>query len=138
MIGFAPEARTTRRWIFGRGLFLALILTAPARAQQTQAEPLARYVPAEGLAILVEHNGFDAQPDAWKGTAAYKMLTETSLGAMLEEITAQIADRALQARPGAPVSGRELVALLVHLARKGFAVGVLFNPQPPSPRPQWW
>src|SRR5262249_2189169 len=71
---------------------------------------------------------------AWKNTAAYKMLNETSLGAMIEDITAQVADRALQAGPGAPVSGRELVALLVHLAGKGFAVGVQFNPQPPQPK----
>jgi prepilin-type processing-associated H-X9-DG protein len=110
------------------------MLAASASAQDDAAEPLARYVPAEGLTILVEHNGFDARPAAWKGTAAYKMLNETSLGAMLEDITAQIVDRALQNQPGAPASGKEVVAILAHLARKGFALGYCGSLNPPQPK----
>jgi hypothetical protein len=124
----------TARWTIARGIFLSLILTIPASAQKPGAEPLARYLPAEGLAILFEHRGLDAQADAWKGTAAYQMLNETSLGAMLEDVTTQVADRALQAVPGAPITGKELVGLLIHLARKGFAVGFVVNPQPPQPK----
>ncbi len=121
-------------WSIGRGAVLSLILAGLASAQRPDAEPLARYLPAEGLAVLFEHQGLDSQPDAWKGTAAYKMLNETSLGAMLEDVATQAIDRALRTAPAAPVTGKEAVALLIHLARKGFAVGVLANPRPPQPR----
>src|SRR4051812_43115400 len=66
---------------------------APSLAQATKAKateapsdfrPMARYAPGERLVLLVETNGLDAQADAWKKTAAYKMLTETPLGEMLE------------------------------------------------------
>ena len=131
--GITSRARTAR-YSIGWGIGLSLSLAVPASAQNPEAEVLAHYLPAEGLAGLFEHRGLDAQPDAWKGTAAYKMLNETSLGAMLEDIATQVADRALQAAPGVPISGKETVALLIHLARKGFAVGFLVNPQPPQPR----
>ncbi|MGP0065542.1 MAG: DUF1559 domain-containing protein [Isosphaeraceae bacterium] len=133
MNGPASRARTAG-WSIFWGLFLSPILAVPASAQQPEAEPLARYFPAEGLAILFEHQGLDAHPDAWKGTAAYKMLNETSLGAMLEDIATQVADRALRAVPGAPITGKEAVGLLIHLARKGFAVGLVVNTEPPQPR----
>jgi prepilin-type processing-associated H-X9-DG protein len=106
------------------GALLALILASPAIAQQKAAEPLARYVPADGLIVLLEHNGLDARPDAWKGTAAYKMLNETPLGTMLEDIVVQLADRVIQGGPPLGVTGKEAVSLLDHLATKGFAVGV--------------
>jgi prepilin-type processing-associated H-X9-DG protein len=96
---------------------------------------LARYVPAEGLAILVEHNGFDTQPGAWKATAAARMLNETSLGTMLEDITAQVVDRGLQRLPGgAPVNGKEVVAVIAHLAHQGFAIGYCGTLNPPQPK----
>ncbi len=89
------------------------------------AQPLAQYIPAEGLAALVEHAGFDAHPEAWKGTALYRMLNATSLGAMLEDILSQVADQGFRAAHGAPLTGKELVALLSHLLNQGFAVGYL-------------
>ena len=49
---------------------------------------------------LVEHAGFDAQPEAWKGTALYRMLNETSLGAMLEDILSQVADQGFRKETG--------------------------------------
>ena len=55
-----------RRSIAG-GLLLAAIWTTPTRAQDETLPPLARYVPAEGLAILIEHDGLDARPAAWEG-----------------------------------------------------------------------
>ena len=91
-------------------------------------------MPSEGLAALVEHNGLDARPDAWKGTAAYKMLNETSLGAMIEDITVQLIDRGLQGMPGAPLTGKEAVGLLTHLASKGFVIGYCGSLDPPQPK----
>ena len=132
MSGIATARRAARWSIVGS--VLALVLAVPAWAQTDVAQPLARYIPAEGLAALVEHAGFDAHPGAWKGTALYRMLNETSLGAMLEDILSQVADQGFRAAHGAPLTGKELVALLSHLLNKGFAVGYLQNPQPPRPK----
>jgi hypothetical protein len=114
MSGIAAARRLARRSILGN--VLALVLASPAVAQTDVAQPLARYIPAEGLAALVEHGGFDAHPEAWKGTALYRMLSETSLGAMLEDIFSQIADQGFRATQGAQLTGTELVALLSHLS----------------------
>src|SRR5208337_1470712 len=95
----------------------------------------ARYIPAEGLAAFVEHAGFNAHPKDWKGTALYRMLNETSLGAMLEDILGQVADQGFRATQGAPLSGKELVGLISHLLNHGFAVGYLQNPQS-QPQPK--
>jgi hypothetical protein len=132
MSGIAAARRAARWSIVGS--VLALVLAVPAWAQTDVAQPLARYIPAEGLAALVEHAGFDAHPEAWKGTALYRMLNETSLGAMLEDILSQVADQGFRAAQGAPLSGKELVGLLSHLLNHGFAAGYLQNPQPPQPK----
>ncbi|HMF35940.1 MAG TPA: hypothetical protein VKF17_04845, partial [Isosphaeraceae bacterium] len=132
MSGIAATRRAARWSILGS--VLALVLAVPAWAQTDAAQPLARYIPAEGLAALVEHAGFDAYPEAWKGTAAYRMLNETSLGAMLKDIVSQVADHGFRAAQGAPLTGKELVALLSHFLNKGFAAGYLQNPQPPQPK----
>ena len=129
----ASTSRATAR-PFLRAAILTLLVAGSGLAWGEPPEPLARYIPAEGLAALVEHDGLGAHPEAWKASAAYKMLNETTLGAMLEDILAQVADRALQSGAGAPVSGKELVMLLSHLADKGFAVGYQHNPQPPQPK----
>ena len=132
MSGIAA-ARRAARWSIA-GSVLALGLAVPAWAQTDVAQPLGRYIPAEGLAALVEHAGFDAHPQAWKGTALYRMLNETSLGAMLEDILSQVADQGFRAAQRAPLSGKELVGLLSHLLNHGFAVGSLQNSQPPQPK----
>ncbi len=128
----SPKPRPSG-WTLPRGLLLALVMAAPAWAQR-DAEPLSRYVPSDQLIFLLENNGLEAWPDAWKATAAYKMLNETTLGAMLEDITAQLADRGLQAMPGAPATGKDVVALLNHLLNKGFVIGYCGTFNPPLPK----
>ena len=59
----------------------------PPGAEETS---LARFIPADGLSILLENQGLEADPAAWKATATYKMLTETSLGTMIEDMATQI------------------------------------------------
>ncbi len=118
---------------FGIGLLLASLLAVPASAQ-VDAPPLARYLPSDGLVILVEHNGLDSQSDAWKGTSAYRMLNQTSLGAMVEDIATQLIDRALASAPGAPLTGKDAIGLLEHLSRKGFVVGYCGSLNPPDPK----
>jgi prepilin-type processing-associated H-X9-DG protein len=117
-----------------QGSLLALVLAAPVFAQNEDRQPLARYVPSDGLAVLVEHDGFETHGDAWKGTATYRMLHETGLGAMLRDIATQVADRAFQAADDAPLGGKELMALLSHAADKGFALGYAPDPGGRQPR----
>ena len=84
------------RWLPGLTLILAV---APgwARAQApddagvpARAAPLARFVPREGLATYLEFDGLDAHQAAWKGSAAYKLLNETKLGPLIEDILRQL------------------------------------------------
>ncbi|WP_422928228.1 DUF1559 domain-containing protein [Singulisphaera sp. PoT] len=110
----------------------------PSQAPQQPAavEPLARYMPAQDLAALFEHDGFDSQPAAWQATAAYQMLNKTTLGRMLDEVVAQSLDRLIQSAPGAPLNGKDAVELLKHLARKGVLIGYAGKVGPGGPSPQ--
>jgi prepilin-type processing-associated H-X9-DG protein len=87
--------------------------------------PLARYFPRKDLVVYAEFDGLDAHRDAWTKSAAYRLLTETTTGAMLEQSAARLIDQ-LTISVGSPVpaNGRELVALGKHLMLSGFAVGI--------------
>jgi hypothetical protein len=117
-----------------RGLLLVLCLAGTVRAQGDGPEPLARYVPSDSLVVLLEHDGLQTHPDVWKGSAAYKILHETSLGAMLEDITEQLVTRGLQTMPAAPASGKDVVALLNHLLNRGFVIGYCGTADPGKPK----
>ena len=124
------------RWPIISGVLLTSILAGPSlvHAQEPAALPLARYVPSEGLAVLVEHDGLETKAAAWKGTATYRMLTETSLGAMLDDMTTQLLDRAVAQMPGGVLSGKEVLGLLKHLVNRGFVVGYCGALNPPQPQ----
>ena len=122
-----------RSWM-GRGgrhlvLGVLLILAAsPGWARGQAADdpaakagtvPLARYVPREGLAVYVEFDGLDAHDAAWKASAAYKVLNETKLGALFEDVFTQ-----LVVASQAPVQPGDLIGAFKMVARQGFAVGV--------------
>jgi prepilin-type processing-associated H-X9-DG protein len=130
--GVTPFAKE-RSWM-GRGgrhlvLGALLILAASpgwARGQAADdpaakagAVPLARYAPREGLAVYVEFDGFDAHDAAWKASAAYKVLNETKLGAVFEDVFTQ-----LVVASQAPVQPGDLIGAFKMVARQGFAVGV--------------
>jgi len=117
-------------------LVLAAVLAStpsPSSAQATKAKavkpppdtrPLARYVPHENPILYAGTDGLDAHADAWKKTAAYKMLNDTPLGEMLETMGTQLADKALAFRPQSKVSGAEVVAMIKHVARSGFVASL--------------
>jgi prepilin-type processing-associated H-X9-DG protein len=86
---------------------------------QARAAPLARYVPRQGLAGYLEFDGLDAHPAAWKGSAAYKLLNETKLGALLEDIVSQLITQAQ-----APIMAGDLVGGFKLVARQGLAAGI--------------
>jgi prepilin-type processing-associated H-X9-DG protein len=111
------------RWLLGLAFIVAV---SPARAQApddagapAKAAPLARYVPREGLATYLEFDGLDAHAGAWKGSAACKLLNETNLGALIEDILRQ-----LIVMSQAPVQPADLIGGFKMLARQGMAVGL--------------
>ncbi len=99
---------------------------APAKPR-----PLAGYFPRQDLVVFVEFDGLDAHAEAWKKTAAYRLLNETSTGAMLEQVATQLADRAFRATPGGPMTGAQWLDLVLHGFRSGFAFGIN-HPGPPA------
>src|SRR5689334_11848169 len=122
--------RAARSPLWIAGLFgvsvagLAAAAAAQEPAKPTGPPPLARYFPRQDLVVYMEFDGLDAHRDAWKKTATYRVLTETTTGAMLEQTLARLLDEVVLGGTGAPARGRDLVGLGEHLLRSGFAVGI--------------
>jgi prepilin-type processing-associated H-X9-DG protein len=116
------------------GLLLLLAATdefARGQATQTRVSPdaagraLARYVPAEDLVFYLEFDGLDARSDAWRGSAAYKLLNETKLGALIEDLASQGIDLSQQSVPAEQrVKPGDVIGQLKRLARDGFVFAV--------------
>ena len=117
-------------------LALALLLTlatiaraqTPAQAPKAPAGPpipLAQYVPGGDLIVYFEFSGLDAQADAWRKSALYQVLNTTPAGAMLEDVADQLIEQAIAKVGTRWASGKEIVALIEHVARHGavFAAG---------------
>jgi prepilin-type processing-associated H-X9-DG protein len=106
-------------------LIAALVALAGAiAARPGDTAPLARYFPREDLVLYIEFDGLDAHRAAWTKTAAYRLLNETTTGAMYEQSIARIIDIIRAKQSSLPVSGQELVVVAKHLLRAGFAVGI--------------
>ncbi|MGO9813997.1 MAG: hypothetical protein ACLP53_24970, partial [Isosphaeraceae bacterium] len=89
------------------------------------APPLARYLPQQELAAYLEFEGLDTHASAWHNSAAYKLLHDTSLGALLEDIGGQVVELAQQSvPPGKRIAPNDYLNLLKHAARNGLALGV--------------
>jgi hypothetical protein len=80
-------------------------------------------VPKENLVCYAEFAGLDARAEAWKKTAAYKMLNQTPLGVMLEEVSAQLLEKGMSVLPNRKLSGSDMVTLVKNLARNGWVFG---------------
>src|SRR5262249_23182826 len=97
----ADSAR--RGWARGGGLVVLWTLAGSlaaasgqeARRADAAGNGLARYVPRQDVFILLENEGVDAFPEAWHATATYKLLSETRLGALLENFAGQGLDMAI-------------------------------------------
>lgn len=131
---------------FAGGLTLALLLalsTNPARAQAVKkapagpppfdTRPLARFVPKDGVVLYLESSGIDSQAEAWKKTAASKMLNETTLGEMLEDVFSQLAENFLSRLPKHKLSGADLLTITKHAAKQGFVVSLSSGSSPDGP-----
>jgi prepilin-type processing-associated H-X9-DG protein len=130
MASVASASRTARAAVaVGVGWVLVgvgWVLMFTQAAAPAKAGSLARFFPREDLVVYAEFDGVDAHAAAWKRTAAYRLLNETTTGAMLETIVTQLADRAAAASggDGRAMGGKELVALVEHAFRSGFAFGI--------------
>ena len=105
--------------------------TAPTGAGG--ATPLARFVPRDNLILYLAFDGLDAHSEAWQKTAAYKMLNTTPLGVMLEEVAAQLLDRALSSAPNKKLTGAEFVTLIKTATKKGWLLAIHATAKPESP-----
>jgi prepilin-type processing-associated H-X9-DG protein len=88
-------------------------------------DSLARYVPRRGLVFYLEFDGVNAHAAGWHESAAYKLLVETKLGALLEDLGVQTLDL-VQASlpPERRAKGLDLVDVLKRVARGGFVAGL--------------
>jgi prepilin-type processing-associated H-X9-DG protein len=108
------------------GLCLGGVTAAAAQqAAAGGAAPLARYIPREGLSLLVEWDGMAAHRASWNQTSAHRMLSETTLGRMLRETFVQVAEAARSSNAALPpISSEDAIAILNHLITEGHAIGV--------------
>ncbi len=101
--------------------------TAAAKPAAPSVTPLAHFVPRDNLIFYVDFDGLEAHADAWQKTAAYKMLNQTPLGVMLEEVAAQLLDKPLDSLPNRKLTGAEIVSLVKLMARKGWVLALNAN-----------
>ncbi len=99
-----------------------MALTASARAAE---KSLARYIAKDDLIVYSEFAGLDAHASAWRKTATYRLLNETTAGTMLEDVMAQVVDGALAAAPEANrPTGKQVVTSIERFVRSGFVLGI--------------
>ena len=98
--------------------FLGATASSQDQAPTPESSQAARLIPNEDLVFYAEFDGLDAHATAWRKTAAYRILNETSTGAMIEDLLAQI----LKRYPPDDMTGSDSLAMAKHLARAGFIV----------------
>jgi hypothetical protein len=123
-------------WLFGttevRAQTAATKSASAAQPTAAQSVPLGRYIPKDNLIVYVEFEGLDSHAASWQNTAAFKMLTGTPLGGMLEEVSAQLLDKALTFFPNRRLNGAEVVTLFKHAAKSGWVLAINANPKGPD------
>ena len=106
-------------WLGLAGLVLSVQAQEPAAMEYSPAS----LIPAENLLLYAEFDGLDAHAEAWHKTAAYRLLTETSTGAMLEDLIVQALSTSLKG----PATPAELLKVVKHLAHAGFTMGTAMS-----------
>ncbi len=121
---------TPRPALLGAGLLTPLTprpQVSPEPTRQPKVDgTLARYVPRQHLACYLEFDGLNAHAAAWRASAAYKLLNETKLGALLEDLGTQAIELLQQSTPlDKRVACADAVEAFKHVMRAGFAVAVV-------------
>ncbi len=118
-----PPITFASRWKRTLGSGLAWIVIGPIAAMAGEpARSPSHLVPARDLSFLFEYDGLDAHADAWKGTAAYKILDETPAGAILSQSAQKALGALFAPLPRGPLSGADVIAVQGHLTHRGFSV----------------
>jgi prepilin-type processing-associated H-X9-DG protein len=87
------------------------------------ANSLARYVPRRGLAFYLEFDGLDVHAADWHASAACKLLVDTKLGGLLEDLSVQALDLVQSSLPQfRRTKGADLVEGIKSVARRGFVM----------------
>jgi len=107
----------------------AIVLSGRGAIGQTPGTsgpaPLARYLPQQDLGAYLEFEGLDAHSATWHKSASYKLLNDTSLGKLLEDLATQAIDQSQQSAPAdKQVAAADVLQLLKHVARNGLAFGI--------------
>ena len=113
-------------WLGLTGSVLSVQAQEPAGLEYSPAN----LIPADNLLFHAEFDGLDAHAAAWRKTAAYRVLTETSTGAMLEDLFAQAIPRS----PRLQVPAADLLKVGKHLAQAGFTAGQTVSTDADKPR----
>jgi hypothetical protein len=108
--------------------------TAQPKTKQAAPDtrPLARFVPKDNLVFYLEFAGVDSHSAAWTETACYKLLNDTALGPMIEEVSGQLLDKALALVPNHKLTGAEIVTLTKHAFHSGWVLAVNIDPKGPE------
>ena len=133
-IWFQTVRRQVRRRVFSvilslvpatlAGAALGQEVKSPAGLASPSTASLARYVPGQDLGLYLEFQGLDSHLAAWRGSAAYKILNETKLGVLLEDLAGQGIELAQQSVPPEKhVNASAVIELIKLAARQGLAVG---------------
>ena len=102
----------------------------PAATVSTPSPSLASFVPRQDLILYLEYQGLDAHAGAWHKTAAYRLLSETKFGTLLEDIAIQGIDVYQEMFPTAVrVKGVDAVEIMKKIARNGFVLAVFGKPK---------
>ena len=92
-----------------------------APAARSSASSLARYAPRQDLFLYLEFQGLDAHADAWRKSAAYKLLNDTKLGSLLEDLAVQGIEMYQSSLPPEKrVKANEVVEGVKYVAQHGF------------------
>jgi Protein of unknown function (DUF1559) len=114
--------------LFALASAAGLIAARMAGAQEATRAPsqtsLARYFSSQDLVAYIEFDGLDRHDAAWRKTAASRLLNETTTGAMYEAMLPRAFDSLLSKQSDVSLNGKELTAVLRHVAKSGFAVGI--------------
>ncbi len=113
-----------RRALAGLALATSLVAgTAHAQATKSAAapagppRPIEEFLPAGYDRIYIHIAGTEANDEAWKKTAAFKILNETTTGKMLEAMISQAIDHYGAGKM--KLNGAEVVEMIKHIFTKG-------------------
>ena len=77
---------------------------SPAVAQEAPPS-LARYAPADDLIFLFEYQGLGDHREAWEATATYRLLHETELGELVDDLLRQFIEFGIEQQDEPPMLG---------------------------------